>query len=298
MSAREALVTASFVIAGAIGVTRMQPGLAATAHDVKNRDDVYALPPPHELDVMTLGYRAAAVDQIWGKMLVEYGIHWGEHRSFPDLDNYIEAIFTLEKDYAPLYHYVSTLLVYRPIQGYEVDARKARAYLEQGTRERPYDWHVWLDYGEFIAYLGPSWVPEEERDSWRHDGAIAIARAVELGAAPDRTIDVAVALKKFGKRDAAIRELERGYALTDDPKKREEIAERLEDLQAAEQRDAIERERRTVESTWRTGYPFLSRGEFLQLGPIVDPLACAGPAQKGAACALDWPTRIGHDGTQ
>ena len=290
----ETAITLIFAGIGAIGVARMQPRLASTVHEVKAREDVYALPPPRELTAMTLGYHAAAVDQLWAKLLVEYGIHWAEHRDFADLDNYVDAIFALEKDYAPLYHYVPTLLIYRPVRGYEVDARKARAYLEQGTRERPDDWHVWLDYGEFIAYLGPSWLSsDEERDQWRHDGAIAIAHAVELGAAPDRSIDVASTLHRFGERDAAIRELRRGYALTDDPEKRAEILERLQSLVAAGEREEVEEDLKVIEGQWRASYPFLSRGEYLMLGPKVDPLKCAGPSgSPPKECARDWSARL------
>jgi hypothetical protein len=298
--ARADVIALVFVVFGAFGVSRLQPALASTVHAVKARDDVYALPPPRELKAMTFGYHAAAVDLLWAKLLVEYGMHWGEHRDFLDLNNYLDSILELEPDYAPLYKYVSTLLVYRPLRGYENDARLARAILERGTRERPDDWQVWLDYGQFIAYLGPSWMPEEsERQQWRHDGALAIARAVELGAASERSLDVATTLKKFGERDAAIRELERGYALTDDPQKQAQIAASLARLEAAGQRDEIDRKRRLIEGDWRASYPFTSRGQYLMLGPIVDPLKCAGPAEArgqsfddDTACAHDWSSRL------
>lgn len=291
---KDTVVTAIFAGIGALGVARMQPHLAWTVHEVKAREDVYALPPPRELKAMTLGYHAAVVDQLWAKLLVDYGIHWAEHRDFAHVDNYIEAIFALEKDYAPLYHYVSTLLIYRPIRGYEIDARKARAYLEQGTRERPDDWHVWLDYGEYIGYLGPSWLPSEaERQQWRHDGAVAIAHAVELGASPDRSIDVASTLHRFGERDAEIRELRRGYALTDDADRRSQILARLQSLEAAGEREEVEDDLKTIEGEWRASYTFLSRGEFLSIGPTVDPLKCAGPsAAASKECARDWPSRL------
>ncbi|MEO8800881.1 MAG: hypothetical protein ABI551_23520 [Polyangiaceae bacterium] len=293
MIAKETAVSLLLAAAGSAGVAFLQPGLAARVHDVKEREDVYALPPPTELKLMTLGYKAAVVDQLWAKMLVEYGIHWGEHRNFTSLDNYIDAIMALEPDYAPLYHFAPTLLVYRPLQGYEKDARKARAVMEEGTRQRPEDWHVWMDYGQFIAYLAPSWLPEGERNQWRRDGAVAIAKAVELGADPDRSIDAAIALSKYGRRDAAVRELQRGYALTDDPGKRAEIAARLEQLQAATEREAVEHDLETLEKEWRQTYPFVSRGEYLMLGPKIDPIACAGPANgQRPECAHDWTKRL------
>ena len=294
MIAKETAVSVLFAVAGIAGVASMQPALAARVHDVKERDDVYALPPPAELELVTLGYKAAAVDQLWAKLLVEYGIHWVEHRSFTSLDNYLDAIQSLEPDYAPLYHFGVTLLIYRPLQGEKKDPRKARALTEYGTRVRPNDWHVWLVYGQYIAYLGPSWLPDgPERNQWRHDGAVAIAKAVELGADPDRSIDAAVALSKYGQRDAAIRELQRGYALTDDPDKRAEIAARLEQLEAASERDAVQRDLDTLEKEWRSTYPFVARGEYLILGPKVDPIACAGPENgRKSECAHDWTTRL------
>ncbi|MEO8877373.1 MAG: hypothetical protein ABI461_17395 [Polyangiaceae bacterium] len=305
MIAKQDAIALVFVALGALGVHYTQPSLAATVHNVKAREDVYALPPPRELKFLALGYNSAVVDQLWAKLFVEYGIHWVEHRNFPDLNNYVDSMLELEPDNAQLYHFISTLLVYRPIQGVEADARLARKILERGTVERPDDWHVWLDYGEFIAYLGPSWIPSEaERQQWRHDGALAIARAVELGASPDRSLDVASTLKRFGERDAAIKQLERGYALTDDPVKREQIAQSLARLQALGERDEIERKRRLFDADWRVSYPFVSRGEYSMLGPIIDPLKCAGPfeahgntaddenAANARTCAHDWTTRL------
>ena len=89
--AKENAIALVFVAIGAIGVWRTQPRLATKVHEVKAREDVYALPPPRELNALTLGYRSSAVDLLWAKLLVEYGIHWGEHRNFTDLDNYIHA---------------------------------------------------------------------------------------------------------------------------------------------------------------------------------------------------------------
>ena len=126
-----------------------------------------------------------------------------------------------------------------------------------------------------------------------HDGAIAIAHAVELGASPDRSIDVASTLHRFGERDAEIRELRRGYALTDDPDRRSEILARLQSLEAAGEREEVEADLKTIEGEWRASYPFLSRGEYLMLGPNVDPLRCAGPGSAASKeCARDWSSRL------
>ena len=95
------------------------------------------------------------------------------------------------------------------------------------------------------------------------------------------------------ERDAAIRELRRGYALTDDPQKRQEILERLQSLVAAGEREEVEDDLKVIEGEWRESYPFLSRGEYLMLGPTVDPMKCAGTsAAASKECARDWSTRL------
>src|SRR5204862_227728 len=136
---------------------------------------------------------------------------------------------------------------------------------------------VWLHYGQFVAFLGPSFLgSQEEKERWRKDGAEAILRAVDLGADADRAVSATTVQSKAGERDAAIAQLQRAYALTDDARTRDEIGAKLERLQASAEKDAAERNVRFVESRWREQFAFLSRGEYLMLGPLADPLACAG----------------------
>jgi tetratricopeptide (TPR) repeat protein len=292
---RFTLVTAMIGVVAALGVARTQPRIAQRVHVVKMRDDVYVLPPPAELKAATLGHHSAAVDMLWAKLLVEYGQHWSERRPFADLTKYLDAILALEPDYAPLYKYVDTLLLYRPPEGKLEDARLARRYLERGIRERPNDHVVWLTYGQFLAFLGPSWLPtEEEREQWRHDGALALVHAVELGADAHASLNAAATLSRFGQRPAAVSQLRRAYALTDDPFTREQIARQLGNLEAMVVRDDAERDMKFIESRWRRDYPFLSRGMFLAMGPPVDPYRCAGPeaSRELLDCQRAWQARL------
>jgi tetratricopeptide (TPR) repeat protein len=281
----------------ALGIARTQPRLARLVHDVKEADDVYVLPPPDDLRVLSLGYDAATVDLLWAKLLVAYGTHWQERRPF-DARPYLDALLALEPTYAPVYRFADTLLVFRPPRGTEDDARAARAYLERGLRERPGDHAVWLSYGQFLAFLGPSFLTsQEEKDRWRHDGAAALMRAVELGADADRSLAAATILSKYGERDTVIKHLQRAYALTDDPQTRDEIAAKLARLEAsARQTTEVEEAQRAVryvEGRWRRDYPFLTRGELLLLGPSVDTARCSGPdAAFDPACARDWDDAI------
>jgi tetratricopeptide (TPR) repeat protein len=291
---RGAVLAALVFAAGAAGVGLLRGGLATAAYEVKEKDDVYAFPPPTHLRLMTLGYHAAATDRLWAKLLVEYGTHWHERRAFPDLPRYLDAILELDPSYAPLYKYVDTLLVYRPPVGTAADARLARTYLERGLRERPADWHVWLEYGQFIAFIGPGFLDDQaEKDAWRRDGAPAIQRAVDLGADPDRGMAAAALFNRYGQTDAAKKALERALALASDDATREEIGKKL-DLLADEEAEArIQRDQAYVAGV-RQRYPFLTPGEILLLFPDVDAARCAGPDAPDVdrRCARDWAPRL------
>ena len=282
---------------GAIAVT--QPGLARTVTKVKLGEDVSALPPPAELRALSLGYRAALADVLWASLLVEWGRRAEEHRKFPEIQRYLDGILALAPDHPTLYRFVDTLLVYRPGEvGTEADARAARAYLERGTKERPYDPDVWLQYGQFIAFLAPTFLKDEaEIQAWRREGALAMARSIELGSTPDRSITVATLLGKAGERKAAIQQLERAYALTENPDTRRQILLKLGYL-----RGKVEVDTRVgaFEYEWRTRYPFLTREGALLLGPASSPAACAGPSRRYEArdrreCAPDWTAATRDD---
>jgi hypothetical protein len=275
------------------GVAWTQPRLAAKAHEAKEAGDVYGFPPPAQLHAATLGWDAAVVDQLWAKLLVQYGTHWHEHREFLETPRYADAILELEPTYAPLYSYVSTMLAYRPLQGTEADVRTARALLERGTRARPDDHKLWMEYGQFIAFIAPSFMHDEaEKNRWRQDGAEAIGHAVELGANADQALTAAAMLSRYGAAQAAIQYLERAYAFTEHPSMasvHEAIGRKLAALQANGLREAADAAARVVDDRWHEELPFVSRDRYLLLGPGVDVARCAGLAGAGEpSCARDW----------
>lgn len=287
----DAVAAVVAAVVGVLGVAATQPALAEKIHAAKAREDVYLFPPPTELRVATLGYRAATVDMLWVKLRVEYGTHFVEKRAFPDASHYIDAILGLEEDYEPVYRYVDTMLCsHQPDGGTPEDARMARAYYERGIKARPSDHELWLHYGQFLAFMGATYLKsQDEIEAWRVDGAAALQRAVELGDDPDRALAAATLLSKHGERDAAVRALERAYALTDDAEVRESIARRLGSLQADDVRERAQGDVAFIERVWRERWPFVARGTALLLGPAPDPRVCVGPnAAHLATCARDW----------
>ncbi|HEY5240253.1 MAG TPA: hypothetical protein VIJ22_02260 [Polyangiaceae bacterium] len=275
------------------GVARLQPRLAATTHEIKEAGDVYPLPPPAQLHAATLGWDAAVVDLLWSNLLVDYGTHWTEHREFVETPRYADAILELEPTYAPLYRYIDTMLAYRPLQGTDDDVRKARAYLERGTRERPEDRDLWMEYGQFIAFIAPSFLHDDtEIARWRADGAAAMGHAVELGGDAERALTAATLLTQAGATEAAIRYLEHAYAFTEHPSMasvHDAIGKRLAALQANGMRQAADAAARVIDERWQAELPFVSRDEYLMLGPAVEPLRCTGlQGADDPACGRDW----------
>ncbi len=273
------------------GVAVTQPRLARVAHEVKERSDVYALPPGGELRVATLGWTAAATDLLWAKLLVEYGMHWSEHRDFTNIADYVDGIIALEPNYRPLYRIVDTLLAYRPMQGTATDVKLARGYLERGTRERPDDSKVWMQYGQFLAFIAPSFLHDPaEIEAWRRTGAGAMAHAVELGESADRALSAASLLTQSGAKEQAIRYLARIYELTPATSDAHEaIGRRLAALAASVQRDAADAAVAAIDARWRRELPSVSRDEYLLMGPRVDPVRCAGASQSAdPQCARGW----------
>ncbi len=286
------------LIAG-IGVDRIRPALADICHRVKQEGDVFLLPPPNQLGKVSLGYRAALVDWLWADLLVQSGIHFADKRPFEDLERYVDGIIALEPDFPTLYRYVDTLFVYRPPAGTTEDARKARAYLERGTRERPFDHQIWLQYGQFTAFLGPTYLTDEdEKNRWRKEGAEAIFRSVELGGDADRSLSAAGMLSRRNEREADLRSLshlERAYALADDPQTQEAIRQKIIRLQSEDVAKRAESRRKILDERRTREFPFLKRGEYLLLAPVVDAAKCTGiEASKSRACALGWTEALGE----
>lgn len=292
-------LVAALLFVSALGVARTQPRLAQSAHDAKEKDEIYAFPPPATLKAAVLGYDAAAVDLLWAKLLVEFGIHWHEKREF-HADPFIEAILYLEPTYDRVYRFADTLLCYHPLHANEADARKTRAILERGTRERPWDYEVWQEYGQFSAFLGPGFLTKDdeaaERDRWRREGALAMAKASDLGARGFGALIAATMLERYGEHEAAIEALERQYAAHDDPDERAEIQAKIDRLKEgkrfAVQASAIAKID-AIGADWR----FLTKDQFLLLGPFPDPALCAGLAASGTPeCPQDWDAVINPKG--
>jgi tetratricopeptide (TPR) repeat protein len=290
---RGLLVPVALMVASALVIHRVRPGLVTTVTKVRETSSIYPLPPPDQLPVFSLGYRSALADAIWASVMVNQGLYIKQRRRFDFAARYFESIFTLDPTYRHPYLLVETILTFGATQTRVEDVREARRFLELGMRERPHDAQLFLQAGSFMAYLAPSHLPEEERMAWRQEGARLMARAGELGAADSNLQWHALAstrmLTRTGERAAAISFLERIFEVTEDPELRASVLRQLRGLRAEETAERAELSMQRFEAAWREDLPFVSRTMLLLLGPRVDPASCAGPGRSGAEdCVRDW----------
>jgi hypothetical protein len=279
----------SLVVAalGVLGISAVQPALAKRIHKIHERDDVFILPPPAEMRVLTLGYRSTVADLLWADLLYENGIHWQEHRTFKEVGRFIDAILAIEPDFQSIYLFAATLILYTPGGVGEAEARAVRVVLERGIAERAHDPDVWLAYGQYLAFMAPSYLKDEtEIQAWRKDGALALAHAVGLGADADRSLAASTILNKAGEHQAALQNLEQAYSVTDDPETKRQILFKLQQMKVSfANEEAVD----NVEREWRTRWPFLPKGEALLIGPPRSTARCAGPTSyTREGCARDW----------
>lgn len=270
------------------GVAFTQPRLAAHFRTASNEDTVYALPPPEQLEVFTLGYRDAFADYLFGSTLVEAGIHFSEKRHFPALERYLNAIVALDPYYRDVYYYADALLTLSTVVVDKANYRAARDLEEKGAPLFSHDEMLWRSAGEFLAYLAPPHLPpNEDPDEWRTAGARMLEHACVLasdGASAGDCFSAATILSKGGELDASIAALERVVRMTQDPEVREEAEARLGRLLGLRLAEEYSASREREESRYRRELPFVPRELFELLPRDVDYRDCAGLAREAARC--------------
>jgi hypothetical protein len=270
------------------------PLFAANAR-VKETSDVYALPPPRELVVLSLGYRSALADLLWAHVLVSQGLHTQEHRRFDDLVRLIDTVNELEPTYRPPYLMADALITFQVTETPHDDVVRARAIMERGVQNLPLDGELWLELGEFVAFVAPGTYLKDpaEQAAWRLDGARMLARAAELGGDNASTSWQALGgvgiLSRAGERDAAIRFLRRTLAITDDEELKDRIVAQLDKLLGEQRDDLFSRLDEGIRAVRRVDLPHVSRLEYMVLGPPRDAAYCAGAEHaREPACASSW----------
>jgi tetratricopeptide (TPR) repeat protein len=256
--------------------------------------DNYALPPPDQSVVMSLGHRSAMADLIYAHTLVSYGLHFGEKRRFEYAGDYLETVMTLDPTFAQPYVFADTLLTLQPVPARQEDYLRARELLLRGTRALPYHQRVWFTAGQFLAYLAPTRLEDPKlAEQFRQEGARLLARACELAsdnrAIPHHCLAAAGLLNQSGKREALIQMLTRTLAVNDDPAIRERALAALSRWVGERERERHARRLGAFTDAWQSDLPHVSQEKLLLLGPPHSSWRCVGLERAGAhECRTTW----------
>jgi hypothetical protein len=273
-----------------LAVHRLQVPLSASFAATKVKNDVYALPPPGQLVVMSLGYRSALADVIFAHVLVSAGIHVQERRPFEFVGKYLEAVNELDPKFAAPYRIADALITLQAKAVGPESYREARRILERGMKELPFDQALWASSGQFFAYLGPAVFQDpKEQDDWKLAGGRALARACELVGSneniPHQCVIAAGLLTRGGAEAASRQLLERMLVINDDPEILKLTSALLQHAVGIEARDRVQARQQAFQKAWGADLPFVTRGAMLAIGPRWDAAVCAGSRED---CVTSW----------
>lgn len=287
----------AFVV-GLAGTFASQLPVREMSLRLAEESEVYLLPPPEQLQLASLGHRAALADVLWAKVLVTQGLRLEQRRRFETVGAYLDAIIELDPKFREPYRLSDTLLTFQAVEVPTSEVYKARKVLERAVQELPNDAELWLQLGQFVAFIAaPSYLKDPaEQDRWRVEGAHYLARAAELGASDPNIQWQALGgvgiLRRSGEREAAIAFLERTLATTQDDELKEKLRAQLKAYQDERLVERWETRKKAFSAVWRESYPGRSQDFVLMIGPPQRPDVCAGGAgsthHDEAVCAPDW----------
>lgn len=280
-----------------LGIHLAQSNVAPAYGELSQNSAIYAMPSRPQLLVMSLGYRSALADVIFGNTLVSAGIHFSEHRVFHHLDAYLEGILALDAKYRDVYAYADTLLNLSTVELPKENLRIARDIMERGLTEFPLDADLWMNTGLFVAYMAPQRLAGfagEDVQEWRAAGARMLSQACAIWpsgrAAPSVCVTSASLLQKTGETEAAIAALQRMLVISDEPKFRADVMTRLERLSGEK---LARRRQLAVEALSKrhvADLPAADRLRYQLLTPPRQSRDCIGRRSpvSGEHCATSW----------
>jgi hypothetical protein len=231
-------------------------------------EDVYYLPRPDLLPLLSFGWHAALADLLWCKSLVYFGEEVVQKGTVRYLFQYTDAILALDPSFREPYRWVPTGALYRPGQISREDAQQAASYLERAVKRWPNDGELRWDYGSLLRFeLAPLERDPERKRALLERAAPQLEAAARMGAGPAwLALNSADLLNKLGRTEQAIRHLEELRATVSEPMVLKEIDHKLEALRTHTYLEALRTAEQQFEQARLRSYPYLSPGLFMFVG--------------------------------
>lgn len=231
-------------------------------------EDVYYLPPPEWLEVVSLGHREALAGLIWLDALVYFGEDIGHGGSVVHLYRYADAMLALDPYFKKVYRWVASAALYRPGFVKVEYAYTAIAYLERAVRLFPDDGELAWDLGANYVYeLIPLLTSREEKARARMRGVEHLRVAALRGYGPPwLAMSTASEFDRLGRTEQLVRYLEELYPLISDAKIKLEVEQRLARLRSDAYAEALRRVHQEIESARLRDFPYLDAALYLLVG--------------------------------
>jgi hypothetical protein len=248
-------------------------------------EDIYYLPPPGWLPVLSVGFDQALADLLWLRGLVYFGEELTHRGQVTHVFDYAEAMLTLDPDFEAVYHWIGTVGMYRPVEVSVDDVRRSIAFLERGAHRFPEDGEMlWATGASLCFELTPLIEDPEEKRVVNLRGIAYLEAAARLGAGPDWLVfTTTTRLRQLGETERALRHLEEMYSATADPDVRRSIAASLAQLRDAQYALAFEAAHERLEEERLKSYPYVRP----TLYPFLGSRPPTAPQSQSAAVVLD-----------
>lgn len=236
-------------------------------------EDVYYLPPPEWLQVMSLGHRRALADLIWLRALIYFGDEFANKGAVKHVFNYGESMLALDPDFRRVYRWIGMAGVYTPTGSPREFIEHSIDVLRRGVERFPDDGDLAWDAGATIIYeLLPN-LPKDDPDidELKAEGNEHMMAAARLGAGPEwLVITNATSLRKLGKRDRELHHLEEMYAVVRDPKVKAQIEIRLGQLRDRAYSEAFRSANEEFELRRMEEFPYLPSTLYLLISDPIE----------------------------
>jgi hypothetical protein len=131
---------------------------------------------------MSMGHNEAMADLMWLNALSFFGEHFGVRKDPTWLWPHLDAVTTLDPNFALVYEWAGTVVIY----GGEITNESvmvSNEVLERGVARFPLRWELWMMLGvNYANELRPT--TPEERTEWSIRASEAFSRAASLPGAP------------------------------------------------------------------------------------------------------------------
>jgi hypothetical protein len=245
-------------------------------------EDIYYLPPPPWLEVMSLGHRRALADLIWLRALIYFGDEFANKGAVKHVFNYGDAMLTLDPDFKRVYRWVGMAGVYTPTGSSTEFMERAIDVLRRGAERFPNDGELAWDAGATITYELLPYLPKDDpdRERLRAEGNDYMIAAARLGGGPPWLVMTnATSLRKLGQTDRELRHLEEMYAMIRDPKVKAQIEIRLTQLRDEAYAEAFRSTNEEFEKRREEEFPYMpSTLYFFVADPIEATIGLEDPS--------------------